>query len=158
MNENAIFRLDRIKLNVAENIRKQARRRTLTHRLGIAAAAVVLGGAVTAATLQVAPAPRSAINNSADCYDVDNVSANHGMAVWGPSIDDVPLVPLTDRVRTALELCQDVLNRAQGSSAVDLPQLTACQLPDNRLAVFPNREKKTDADLCALVGLHVPNM
>lgn len=126
--------------------RRIDRRRRIQTRLALAAAALGLAAAVTGAAIAVAAAGPTEQARVFDCHltaDVDGVVGRIGF-------DDQGVDP-GSRVELALALCADRFE-VLGES---VPNPTACELPDLRLAVFPNVDRLDEEDFCASLGLGV---
>ncbi len=146
---------------IAATIETRKHRRRVTWALAGAGSALVIAGATTAAAIYVNAAPTDALNTSFDCYTTTDLSAPHATTVW---VDDghqtTRLIPMAERVQQAIDSCVTGWTAIPtGSVKVDIPNVpnpTACELRDGRLAVLPNADGADVGTFCAALGLVAP--
>lgn len=148
--------LARMKTAIDQTIDRNSRRRTRRHRLvALGAAGIVVLG-TSAGALAVASAPQGQVNYTADCYASANLSAQHGTSVYLPGDEDsTESVPVAKRVQLATDMCAQTWKIGTFSDGTTVPSLVACQLPDQRLGLFPS--SKPADELCSTLGLATPH-
>jgi hypothetical protein len=122
--------------------RRRRRLRAATAGVGLAA---LLGAAITAGTMSVSRAPEQTLDDTFDCF----VTPDPGGVVSRVSFLDEVTEEYGSRREFALELCETVY-RNRGT---DVPNPTVCELPNLRLAVFPNAGNDPDDEFCTALGL-----
>jgi hypothetical protein len=151
----------RMKTSILDTIDTRSRERTLRHRLvALGAVGVILLG-TTAGAVAIAAAPQGQINYTADCYAASDMSAQHGTSGYLPgNMADATATPLAERISLATQQCAaswsvGTFAKAGTSAPFTVPSLVACQLPDQRLAIFPSNAS-VDAT-CSALGLATPH-
>ena len=135
--------------NIAAKIVAARARRRKRVRVAIGAGVLMAGVAITAAGIAVAAAPPEVQATGYTCFATDDPN---GVFHVVPYPDDLPAPAPDQRVTAALEMC------ALGFSmnGVQAPHPTVCELPDFRLAVFPNQFGLEAEEFCASLGLGRP--
>jgi hypothetical protein len=134
--------------NITARITARRTQRRRNARLALAGGALLVGVTLTAAVYAVASAPRDAQAGTFSCYSADDLGSDFSAVAFGDhAVTDAA------RVAAALEACEI----SYGLDGVIAAQPTACELPDLRLAVFPNVETVDDvAAFCTALGLGTP--
>ncbi|WP_395638179.1 hypothetical protein [Pseudolysinimonas sp.] len=135
--------------NIVAKIAARTKRRRRRVRVAVATASLGLGLGLTAAAIGVASAPPEVLSSAFSCFPSDDL--NGPVAIMGSS-DDLRDLDESGRLALALELC----SIAFSTQGVVSPQATACELPDLRLAVFPNVGRVDAVDFCTSLGLGLP--
>ena len=131
--------------NIAARISTRRRQRRRTARLALAGGALLVGVTLTAAVYAVASAPREVQAGTFNCYSADALDSEFSAVWFGDHA-----VTAAARIAAAVEACEI----SYGMDGVLAPQPTACELPDLRLAVFPNVERIDDVEaFCTALGL-----
>lgn len=149
--------LARMKTVIDQTIDRNTRRRTRRHRLAALGAAGVIVLGTSAGALAIAAAPQGQVNYTADCYAAADLTAQHGTSVYLPGDEDsANPVPVAKRVALATDMCAQTWKIGTFSAASSgVPDLVACQLPDQRLGIFPS--SKPADELCSTLGLGTPH-
>jgi hypothetical protein len=161
----------RMRNGILEKIDRAERRRTRMHRVvgaGAVAGVLVTG---TGAAVAVGRAPQGQINYTAVCYAAANANARHITSLYLPGdLSNPHELPVAQRVELAESMCAATwrvgsfepnvtptngANNTPNRSNYPVPNLTACQLPDGRLGVFPTRAPEQKG-LCGSLGLGSP--
>lgn len=124
--------------------RRIDRRRRIQTRIALGAAVLGLASAVTGAAVAVAAAGAAEQARVFDCHLTADPAGDAGR-IW---FDDQGIDP-GSRVDLAVALCADRYELLGES----VPFPTACELPDLRLAVFPNVDRLEEEAFCASLGL-----
>lgn len=130
--------------NISAAIATETRRKRRRIRLGLLGTGVATALALTAAGIAVATAPDAMRAGTFACYTADDLAADvRSIGLTEDSLD--PSIPRTD---LAVAAC------AIEYARVDIPLVdpAVCELPDGRLAVFPDVADRDDG-LCAALGL-----
>jgi hypothetical protein len=140
-----------------------AKRHRRSHKTRIAlfsGAAVLVLGATTAGVVAVQIASVDALNTSFDCYTTTNLADPHGTSAYeGNDRQTIHELSMSERVNTAIETCVAGYNAEPtvgDAERVDVPNPTACVLPDKRLAVLPNKDDNAPEMFCRQIGLVAP--
>ena len=150
----------RMKASVLDTIDTRSRQRTRRHRLAAVGIAGIIVLGTTAGAIAIAAAPQGQINYTADCYRAADMTAQHGTSIYLPGNQaDATATPLAQRIALATQMCASTWSvgtfAKRGATApFAVPPLVACQLPDERLAIFPS-SKSVDVT-CAALGLTAP--
>lgn len=137
---------DRIATRIVE-LRRRRRRRV---RVAIATGSLLAIGSLTAAGFAVSRSEPEVRAAGYACYFADD--RNTQPQVIGFPTDLEPPTTTTGQVAAALELC-DIAYGAHGQTVTDP---VVCELPDLRLAVFPNARALDGDEFCASLGLGDP--
>jgi hypothetical protein len=117
-------------------------------RLTIAAGAVTVGVALTAAGIGVASAPPDVQAASFSCFSADDLRSTAA----GVNALDGAVHEGAERVAAALAACDVVF----GLDGIQTPDPTACELADLRIGVFPNVDEIEADEFCQVLGLGRP--
>lgn len=134
----------------------RSRRVVMIGTIGVAALASAAAAAL------IAPATTDQRNVSVDCYTAADVHAVHATTSFVDNARDrSTLDSLNTRIARALALCEAdrtavATDPGSRTAPVNIPNPTACQLDDLRLAVFPNKDGLSAAAFCSQVGLSAP--
>lgn len=152
----------RLKAGVLAGAATADRRRTRKHRLLALGIAGAVAAATTAGAVAIARASQGQINYTADCYAAASLDSQHGTSLYLPGDQTSKrATPLAERVRLAEAMCAETWRIGTFSStpgadgSYPVPDLTVCQLPDDRLAVFPSA--RPPGQLCPDLGLTTPH-
>lgn len=126
--------------------RRIDRVRRVRTRIAVGAAVLGLAAAITGAAVAIAAAGAPEQARVFDCHLTADPAGEAGR-IW---FDDQGL-DAGSRVELAVTLCAD----RYALLGETVPQPTACELPDLRLAVFPNVERLDEEAFCASLGLGV---
>ncbi|HWH97331.1 MAG TPA: hypothetical protein VNS80_03105 [Pseudolysinimonas sp.] len=135
--------------NISARIAKTRVRRRRRIELGIAAGGVVVGIALTAAGILVTSAPSAVQATGYSCFVADDPRSNYAVM---PLPGDVEPPVGDERIALALEMCNVAFER----DGTEAPYPTVCELPDLRLAVFPNLRAVGGTEFCTSLGLGTP--
>lgn len=153
----------RIKTSIFHTISVDDRRRTKKHRVAALAGAGLIVLGTTAGAFAVASAPQGQVNYTADCYASADLGSKHGTSLYLPGDQKGTAATAIDkRVQLAEDMCASTWrigtfqnDTVAPGATFTVPALVACQLPDERLGVFPSN--RTAEQLCATLGLPTPH-
>lgn len=152
---------DRMKDTVLSRIDTRSRKRTRRHRLVAISAAFIVALGTTAGAIAIAAAPQGQINYTTDCYAAADLGSRHGTSTYlpGNQADTTP-TPLEERISLATQQCAATWSvgtfaKTGTDGPFTVPHLVACQLPDERLAVFPSSGSVDTT--CSTLGLSTPH-
>lgn len=156
--------LERMLFATMETIAERGRRRTRRHRVAAIGIAGMVAIGCTAGGLAIASASQGAISYTAECYGAADTNSTHFTSFYLPGdITTRAATPLAERVSLAKEQCaaswqigtfeKDRSSIPEGKT-FPVPNLVACQLPDNRLGIFPS--SKPTAETCSALALATP--
>jgi hypothetical protein len=131
---------------ISARIAAAALRRRRRRRIAIATVALGVGAALTAAAIGVATAPPAAQTSGITCFLADDA---RGEATSTDLFDEQRGAEGAQLVTYAIEQCAVIY----GLKGLETPDPVACELPDLRLAVFPNLEGTDASVLCRTLGL-----
>jgi hypothetical protein len=134
--------------NIEARIVAATARRRRQVRFTIAAAAVSVGVALTAAGIGVATVPPDVQAASFSCFSADDLRST---PVGVDAVDGVEHEGAA-RVAAALAACGVIF----GLDGIQAPDPTACELADLRIGVFPNVEEIDADEFCGALGLGRP--
>lgn len=120
--------------------------RRIRTRVAVGVAVLGLAAAVTGAAVAIAAAGAPEQARVFDCHLTADPAGDAGRI----GFDDQGIDP-GSRVDLAVALCAD----RYALLGETVPNPTACELPDLRLAVFPNVEQLSEEDFCASLGLGI---
>jgi hypothetical protein len=139
----------RMRGNITALIREAQRRRRRRARVALGATAAVVAASLTAGIV-ASVLPDEVVAGAYVCFETDDPAAvAHGMPF---PVDLDPPTTTEDQVDAALLLCAIAFERER----IDARAPTACRLPDLRLGVFPNVERRGDREFCSSLGLLTP--
>lgn len=141
----------RMRARIAEGVARRTRERRRRARLTMAVSAAALAALVTAGSIVVATWPREVTAGGYLCFVADDPAATSHSIGYPTDLEPPETAP--ERVAAALEMCAI----AYGAEGITAPHPTVCELPDLRLAVFPNLRSVDDAEFCASLGLGIPD-
>lgn len=152
--------VDTMRREVLTAIAKRHRRSHKTRIALFSGAAALVLGATTAGVVAVQIASVDALNTSFDCYTTTNLADPHGTSAFEDNDRQTTReLSMSERVATAIETCvagYNAVPTAGKDERVEVPNPTACMLPDKRLAVLPNKEGKAPQAFCRQIGLAAP--
>lgn len=140
----------RMSNRIAARIVELRRRRRRRVRVAIATGSLIVIGSLTAAGIAVSRSEPEVRAAGYSCYFSDDLTQQP--QVIGFPTDLEPPTTTAGLVAAALELC-DIAYGAQGITVTDP---VVCELPDLRLAVFPNARALDGDELCRALGLGPP--
>jgi hypothetical protein len=149
---------DRMENELFQRITVRHRRQVLRHRLVVAAAVVILGGAGVAAGTVANPSQQ---RDLAYCYSGDSLSSQSAQNMLSNNFDpksEPDVRPSAAKVARAVALCGGVWEAGVfGPAVAKPPKLQAC-LQDNLIvAVFPKKDSSEPAEeFCGDLGLSAP--
>jgi hypothetical protein len=156
--------LERMLSATMGTISEKGRRKTRKHRIAAIALAGIVAIGCTAGGLAIARASQGAINYTAECYGAADTNSTHFTSFYLPGdITTRSATPLAERISLAKEQCaaswrigtfeKDRSSIPEGKTFT-VPDLVACQLPDDRLGIFPS--SKPPAEACSALELATP--
>lgn len=139
----------RMRGNITTLIREAQRRRRRRARVALGATAAVVAASLTAGIV-ASVLPDEIVAGAYVCFEADSLDATpHGMPY---PVDLTPPTTTAGQVEAALLLCAIAFER----EGVEAPDPTVCRLPDLRLGVFPNLDRRDDREFCSSLGLLDP--
>lgn len=145
-------------------ITAKGRRKTKKHRLAAIGLVGLLALGSTAAGIAIARASQGAINYTAVCFAAADTNSTHFATLYLPGdLKEQQATPVAERVRLATEQCAaswavGTFEKNRSSipegTTFPVPNLVACQLPDERLGIFPS--KTSPAETCSALQLATP--
>ncbi len=156
--------LERMLSATMGTIAEKGRRKTRKHRIAAIGLAGIVAIGCTAGGLAIARASQGAINYTAECYGAADTNSTHFTSFYLPGdITTRAATPLAERISLAKEQCaaswrigtfeKDRSSIPEGKTFT-VPDLVACQLPDDRLGIFPS--SKPPAETCSALELATP--
>ena len=156
--------LERMLSATMGTIAEKRRRTTKKHRIAAVGLAAVVALGCTAAGLAIARASQGAISYTAECYGAADTNSMHFTSFYLPGdINAKAATPVAERISLATEQCaaswsvgtfeKDLSSIPEGKTFT-VPDLVACQLPDDRLGIFPS--SKPPAETCSALELATP--
>lgn len=162
-----VFARTRMENNVMRHVSASIRHKKRSMKIIVISVVAGLGLAVAGAAVAVHLASTNSRNYNPECFRTASITSKHVLMV---GIDDnrtASLKPVADRVDQAISACAAAWKigefsgvradrRPDGKEYPAPEKLTACELPDGRIGVFPDSTKLTVRDFCSNLTLAEP--